>query len=313
MKIDPGAQQVIDLIKAAGRPPYETVGHMEARRLYLEARRVLQPDPPPIGEMRDLTAPGPTGLISIRLYRARPGKAGDKQPALIYFHGGGWVIGSLDSHDGVCRGLANGADCTVLSVDYRLAPEHKFPAAVDDAVAATQWIAENATSLGIDASRLAVGGDSAGGNLAAVVAQHVRDRGAPKLRFQLLIYPACDMSMTLPSITELAEQLPLTRSTMKWFVDLYLRDAGDVGDWRASPLKAKSLANLPPAYVLTAGCDPLRDEGEAYAAALKAAGVPVEAKRFDGQIHGFMTMGKFIPDAAKAMGEMSATLKRALG
>ena len=313
MKIDPGAQQVIDLIKAAGRPPYETVGHMEARRLYLEARRVLQPDPPPIGEMRDLTAPGPAGPISIRLYRARPGKAGDTQPALIYFHGGGWVIGGLDSHDGVCRGLANGADCTVLSVDYRLAPEHKFPAAVDDAVAATQWIAENSKQLGIDANRLAVGGDSAGGNLAAVVAQHARDRSAPKLRFQLLIYPACDMSMTLPSIAELAEQLPLTRSTMKWFVDLYLRDAADVGDWRASPLKAKSLTNLPPAYVLTAGCDPLRDEGEAYAAALKAAGVPVEAKRFDGQIHGFMTMGKFIPDADKAMNEMSAALKRALG
>jgi acetyl esterase len=313
MKIDPGAQQVIDLIKAAGRPPYETVGHMEARRLYLEARRVLQPDPPPIGEMRDLAAPGPAGPISIRLYRARPGKARDKQPALIYFHGGGWVIGNLDSHDGVCRGLANGADCTVLSVDYRLAPEHKFPAAVDDAVAATQWIAENAKHLGIDGDRLAVGGDSAGGNLAAVVAQHARDRSVPKLCFQLLIYPACDMSMTLPSITELAEQLPLTRSTMKWFVDLYLRGAGDVGDWRASPLRAENLADLPPAYVLTAGCDPLRDEGEAYAAALKAAGVPVEAKRFDGQIHGFMTMGKFIPDAAKGMSEMSAALRRALG
>lgn len=313
MKIDPGAQQVIDLIKTADRPPYETVGHIEARRLYLEARRVLQPEPPPIGEMRDLTAPSSAGPVSIRLYRARPGKAGDTQPALIYFHGGGWVIGSLDSHDGVCRGLANGANCTVLSVDYRLAPEHKFPAAVEDAVAATQWIAETAKELGIDAGRLAVGGDSAGGNLAAVVAQHARDRGAPKLRFQLLIYPACDMSMTLPSITELAEQLPLTRSTMKWFIDLYLRDSADVGDWRASPLKAKSLSNLPPAYVLTADCDPLRDEGEAYAAALKAAGVPVEAKRFEGQIHGFMTMGKFIPDAAKAMGEMSAALKRALG
>jgi len=287
---------------------------MEARRLYLEARRVLQPDPMPIAETRELTAPGPEGPIALRVYRARPVKGDDElQPALIYFHGGGWVIGSLDSHDGVCRGLANGADCTVISVDYRLAPEHKFPAAIDDAVAATEWIAENAKSLGIDANRLAVGGDSAGGNLAAVVALNACDRGIPKLRFQLLIYPACDMSMTLPSITELAEQLPLTRSTMKWFIDLYLRDETDVGDWRASPLQAKSLANLPPAYVLTAGCDPLRDEGEAYAAALKAAGVPVEAKRFDGQIHGFMTMGKFIPDADKAMNEMSAALKRALG
>lgn len=313
MKIDPGAQQVIDLIKAAGRPPYETVGHMEARRLYLEARRVLQPEPMPIAEMRDLTAPGPAGPIAIRLYRARTAKEGEAQPALIYFHGGGWVIGNLDSHDGVCRGLANGADCTVLSVDYRLAPEHKFPAAIDDAVAATGWIAANATSLGIDAKRLAVGGDSAGGNLSAVVALDARDKGAPKLRFQLLIYPACDMAMTHPSIAERAGQLPLTRATLKWFIDLYLRDTADVGDWRASPLKAKSLANVPPAYVLTAGCDPLRDEGEAFAAALKAAGVPVEAKRFDGQIHGFMTMGKFIPDAAKAMREMSAVLKRALG
>jgi acetyl esterase len=312
MTIDPGAQQVIALIQAAGRPPYETVGHMEARRLYLEARRVLQPDPAPIGEMRDLTAPGPAGPIAIRLYRARAAKAGEAQPALIYFHGGGWVIGNLDSHDGVCRGLANGADCTVLSVDYRLAPEDKFPAAIDDAVAATEWIAENAASLGIDREKLAVGGDSAGGNLSAVVALNARDKGAPKLRFQLLIYPACDMAMTHPSIAERAEQLPLTRATLKWFIDLYLRSAADADDWRASPLKANSLANLPPAYVLTAGCDPLCDEGEAYAAALKVAGVPVQVKRFDGQIHGFMTMGKFIPDAAKAMVEMSAALKRAL-
>jgi acetyl esterase len=313
MKIDPGAQQVIDLIVAAGRPPYPEVGHLEARRLYLEARKVLQPDPEPIAEMRDLTAPGPAGPIPLRLYRARPVKDGELQPALIYFHGGGWVIGNLDSHDGVCRGFANGAACTVISVDYRLAPEHKFPGAVEDSIAATKWIAENAKSLGIDANRLAVGGDSAGGNLTAVVAQHARDRGVPKLRFQLMIYPACDMGMTHPSITEFAEQLPLTRASMKWFIDSYLRNAADVGDWRASPLKAKSLAGLPPAYLMTAGCDPLRDEGEAYAAALKAAGVPVEAKRFDGQIHGFITMGKFIPGAATAMSEMSAALKRALG
>jgi len=312
MKIDPGAQQVIDLIKSSGREPYEKVGYQEARRLYLEARRVLQPDPEPIAEVRELTAPGPAGAIPLRLYRARPVQDGALQPALIYFHGGGWVIGSLESHDGVCRGLANGAGCTVISVDYRLAPEHKFPAAIEDAIAAADWIAENAKPLGIDSNRLAAGGDSAGGNLTAVVAQHARDAGKPKLRFQLLIYPACDMGMTHPSISELAEQLPLTRSTMTWFIDTYLRSAADVADWRASPLRAKSLAGLPPAYVLTAGCDPLRDEGEAYAAALRAAGVTVEAKRFDGQIHGFITMGKFIPDAAKAMGEMSAALKRAL-
>jgi acetyl esterase len=312
MPLDSGAQAVIDLIKAAGRPPYETVGHQEARRLYLEARRVLQPDPMPVEEVRQLTAEGPAGPIAIRLYRAHAAKDGDMQPALVYFHGGGWVIGSLDSHDGVCRQLATHSGCTILSVDYRLAPEHKFPAAVDDAIAATAWVSAHATRLGVDRNRLGVGGDSAGGNLAAVVAQHARDHGGPNLRFQLLIYPACDMGMGHPSITEFAEQLPLTRSTMKWFVDLYLRGAADVGDWRASPLQARALTNLPPAYVLTAGYDPLRDEGEAYAAALKAAGVPVEANRFPGQIHGFLNMGKFIPEAAEAVREMGAALKRAL-
>lgn len=312
MPLDPGAQKVIDLIKEVGRPPYETVGHIEARRLYLDARRALQPDPPPVGEVRDLTAPGPAGPVSVRLYRARAAGQGEAQPALVYFHGGGWVIGSLDSHDGVCRELANRADCTVLSIDYRLAPEHKFPAAVDDCVAATQWAWENAVSLGIDRDRLAVGGDSAGGNLAAVVALSARDSGTPKLKFQLLIYPACDMGMGHGSIAEFAEQLPLTRSTMKWFIDLYLRGAADVPDWQASPLKAGNLKNLPPAYILTAGYDPLRDEGEAYAAALKAAGVAVEAKRFPGQIHGFLNMGKFIPETADALALLGAALKRGL-
>ncbi|MGE5512788.1 MAG: alpha/beta hydrolase [Bacteroidota bacterium] len=312
MPLDPGAQQVIDLIKSVGRPPYETVGHEEARRLYLDARRVLQPEPMPIAETRDLTAPGPAGSMAIRLYRARASKPGETQPALIYFHGGGWVIGSIDSHDGVCRGLANHAGCTVLSVDYRLAPEHKFPAAAEDCIAATEWVWENAAALGVDRNRLAVGGDSAGGNLAAVVCLNARERGTPKLRFQLLIYPACDMAMGHGSIAEFAEQLPLTRSTMKWFIDLYLRGAADVADWRASPLKASNLKSLPPAYVLTAGYDPLRDEGEAFAAALKAAGVPVEAKRYPGQIHGFLTMGKFIPEAAAATQELGAALKRAL-
>lgn len=313
MPLDPGAQQVIDLIKSVGRPPYETVGHQEARRLYLEARRVLQPDPVPVGEVRDLTAQGPAGPIAIRLYRARAAKNDETQPALVYFHGGGWVIGSLDSHDGVCRELANKADCTILSVDYRLAPEHKFPAGVEDAVAATEWIWEHAATLGVDRNRLGVGGDSAGGNLAAVVALNARDRGMPKLRFQLLIYPACDMGMSHGSIAEFAEQLPLTRSSMKWFIDLYLRNAADAKDWRASPLRARDLKDLPPAYVLTAGYDPLRDEGEAYAAALKAAGVAVEAKRFPGQIHGFLNMGKLISEAATAVQEMGPALKRALG
>ena len=313
MSLDPGAQKVIDLIKEVGRPPYETVGHLEARRLYLDARRALQPDPVAVGEVRDLTAPGPAGPMAVRLYRGRAAKAGEAQPALVYFHGGGWVIGSLESHDGVCRELANRADCTVLSIDYRLAPEHKFPAAVEDCIAATHWVWENADTLGVDRRRLAVGGDSAGGNLAAVVALDARDRGTPKLKFQLLIYPACDMGMGHPSIARFAEQLPLTRSTMTWFIDLYLRGPADAADWKASPLKARELASLPPAYVLTAGYDPLCDEGEAYAAALKAAGVAVETKRFAGQIHGFLNMGKFISETADALAAAGAALKRGLG
>jgi acetyl esterase len=310
MPLDPGALKVIDLIKASGRPPYETVGHLEARRLYLEARRVLQPDPMPIGEVRELAAPGPVGPIGLRLYRARATKDGETQPALVYFHGGGWVIGSLDSHDGVCRALANYGDCTVLSVDYRLAPEHKFPACVEDSIAATEWVWENAASLGVDRTRIAVGGDSAGGNLAAVVALAARDRGLPKLCAQILIYPACDMSKDHPSIAELAEQLPLTRATMHWFIDLYLRSRADAQDWRASPLLAHNLRGTPPAFVLTAEYDPLRDEGEAYAALLKKAGVAVETKRFAGQVHGFLTMGRFISDADVATRELGAALKR---
>jgi acetyl esterase len=312
MPLDPGAQKVIDLIKEVGRPPYETVGHLEARRLYLDARRALQPEPPPVGEVRELTAPGPAGPMAIRLYRARAAKAGESQPALVYFHGGGWVIGSLDSHDGVCRELANRAECTVLSVDYRLAPEHKFPAAVEDCIAATEWVWENADKLGVARSGLAVGGDSAGGNLAAVVALHARDRGTPKLKFQLLIYPACDMGMGHGSMAEFAQQLPLTRSTMKWFIDLYLRSSADVSDWKASPLKSNDLRDVAPAYILTAGYDPLRDEGEAYAAALRTAGVAVEAKRFPGQVHGFLNMGKFIPETADALAVLGAALKRGL-
>ena len=238
-------------------------------------------------------------------------KAGTPQPALIYFHGGGWVIGDLESHDQVCRALANAARCIVVAVDYRLAPEHKFPAAVDDAIAATRWIAGNAARLGIDAARLAVGGDSAGGNLAAVVSLDARDRGGPPLVFQLLIYPGTDMRMDRPSHVRHAEQLPLRRATMQWFVGHYLRDAGDEADWRASPLRARDFRNLPPALVVTAGFDPLCDEGEAYAKALSGAGVRVAHERFGGQIHGFLSMGRMIADAGRLVALAADALKGA--
>jgi acetyl esterase len=219
------------------------------------------------------------------------------------------VIGDLDSHDVVCRKLADEGQLIVISVDYRLAPEHKFPAAVDDAIAATNWISENAGQFGIDAARLMVGGDSAGGNLAAVVAIAARDGNGPDIAGQVLIYPATDFAMTHPSHAEPETSILLTHSVIRWFRDHYLTGAADVHDWRASPVRAKTLIGLPPAYVLTAGADPLRDEGDEYAERLKQAGVPVTYRHFPGQFHGFFTMGKLLQQANIAAGEIGAWLK----
>ena len=312
MTINPDAAKVVELIIASGRPPYPTIGHVAAREIFVASRAILQPDPSPVAEVRDLAAKGPAGSIPLRLYRGKGMDTKSPQPTLIYYHGGGWVLGNLESHDGVCRDIANAAQCTVISVDYRLAPEAKFPAAADDSIAAAQWIHDNAAELGVDRTRLAVGGDSAGGNLSAVVALHARDNGGPKLKLQVLIYPSADMSSVYPSYEEFAEQLPLTRTTMDWFVDLYLRNrTEDAKDWRASPLHAKSLAGLPPAFVITAAMDPLRDEGEEFARALLKAGVPVEVKRFDGQIHGFLTMGRIVKDSAVAIADIATELRKA--
>jgi acetyl esterase len=313
MQLHPDAARVCEIIVAANRPPLETLTPQQAREAYLAARRLFQPDPPEVAEVAALEATGPNGPIPLRLYRGVGAGKGGLQPALIYFHGGGWVIGDLESHDQACRALANATRCTVVAVDYRLAPEHKFPAAVEDAVAATQWIAANAAGIGIDAARLAVGGDSAGGNLAAVVALHARDRGGPKLLFQLLIYPSTDMALEFPSHFRHADQLPLRRTTMQWFVDHYLRAADDKADWRASPLRSGNFTGLPPALVATASFDPLSDEGEAYAKALEKAGVPVTLQSFAGQIHGFLSMARIIADAdrlvAQAAGHLRSTFK----
>ena len=311
-KLDDGAQRVLDLIRETGRPPYETMQPTEARELYRKGRLLLQPEPPQVALTRDLSAPAPHGAIPLRLYRPAGSAADARLPTLVFFHGGGWVIGDLDTHDGVCRHLANGAGCAVVAVDYRLAPEHKFPAAVDDCIAATAWITAEAAALGIDPSRLAVGGDSAGGNLAAVVALDARDRSGPALRFQLLIYPAVDMAMGHESHRRFIDGLPLTHGTAAWFRDLYLRNAADRADWRASPLRARALGGLPPAYVMTVGFDPLRSEGDDYAAQLGKAGVRVTHRHLPTQIHGFITMGKLIPAAGGALDDAAAALKVAL-
>jgi acetyl esterase len=266
-----------------------------------------------VAAVRDLAAPGPAGLVPLRLYRPLGAAAEVPLPALVFFHGGGWVIGDLDTHDVVCRRLANASGAAIVSVDYRLAPEHKFPAAVEDAFAVTGWAAgAGAAVLGIDGRRLAVGGDSAGGNLATVTALLARDAGGPALRCQLLIYPATDLNMRHESQRRLAEGHLLTRSGQEWFHAQYLRSAADRDDWRASPLLAPSLAALPRTYVLTAGHDPLGDEGEAYARRLREAGVAVTERRFPGQIHGFITMGRMIAAAGQALDDAGAALKEAL-
>ncbi|MBV9785771.1 MAG: alpha/beta hydrolase [Acidisphaera sp.] len=316
MATDPDAQAVLDLVRLAGRPPYETLSPAEARQLYRESRAVLSPDPPEVALVRALAAPGPGGSIPLRLYRGAGTPAGAALPALIFFHGGGWVIGDLDTHDGVCRRLANEAGCAVVAVDYRLGPEHKFPAAVEDAMAATVWVAEQAGALDIDATRLAVGGDSAGGNLAAVVCLMARDRAGsslqpPPLRLQLLIYPALDFAMAHPSHTTYGEGHLLTASSIRWFRDQYLRSPADIADWRASPLRAPDLSRLPPAYVITAGCDPLCDEGAEYAQRLERAGNAVAHVRLSGQIHGFITMGRLIAAAGTATADAAAALREA--
>ena len=310
-RLHPDAARVCEMIVAANRPALETLTPSEARQAYLASRKALQPDPEPVAEVADLAASGPAGPIPLRLYRGIGADKGTPHPVLVYFHGGGWVIGDLESHDQACRALANAARCIVVAVDYRLAPEHKFPAAVEDAIAATRWVSHNAQSLGIDARRLAVGGDSAGGNLAAVVSLDARDRGGPPVVFQLLIYPGTDMHMDRPSHLRHAEQLPLRRPTMQWFVGHYLRGPRDELDWRASPLRAPSLRNLPPALIVTAGFDPLSDEGEVYAQALSDGGVQVTHRRFDGQIHGFLNMGRIVADAARLVSLAGDALKGA--
>ncbi len=311
MDLDPDAARALELIKAAGRPPYEALSAAEARQAYSSARVAVAPEPQEVAGVRDLSAPGPNGPIRLRHYLPR-GAAGQPLPGLVYCHGGGWVLGDLDSHDTVCRHLANAAQCAVVAVDYRLAPEHKFPAAVDDALAATAWVAAHAADLGIDPQRIAVGGDSAGATLAAVTCLAARDAGRPRLRYQLLIYPVTDFDMRTPSQEQLADGHLLTRGNQLWFQANYLRGPADKADWRASPLKVASVAGVPPAFVLTASHDPLRDEGEAYARRLVEASIRVTSWRVPGQIHGFLPMGKLMRASSPALDEIGRHLKAAL-
>ena len=312
--LHPQARALLDLFEQLGLPPTHTLSPEQARLAYRERRALTQPEPPPVAQVQDLQVPGLAGPIALRLYRPlQPAPTGaGLLPVLVYFHGGGWVIGDLDTHDTLCRELANGAGCAIAAVDYRLGPEHRFPAAVDDCLAATRWLQRNAATLRLDASRIAVGGDSAGGNLAAVVAITARDAGWPALVFQLLIYPATDMRRGAPSHTTNGEGYLLTRDTISYFHDHYIADPAHDLDWRASPLLHPDLSQLPPALVLTAGYDPLRDEGLDYSQRLSEAGSRATCVSFERQIHGFITMGNVIDEANAAVLLCADALRREL-
>jgi len=310
--LHPHARALLRLIEEKGVPPTHTLSPAEARSLYRERRTFTQPSPPEVAAARDLRAAGPAGDIPLRLYRPLGSAAADVLPVLVYLHGGGFVIGDLDTHDTLCRELANGSGCAVVAVDYRMGPECRFPAAVDDCVAATRWVHANAAEFKLDAGRMAVGGDSAGGNLAAVVALALRDAGGPALRFQLLIYPGTDQRRgTLSHITS-GQGFLLTRDTITYFHDHYIDQPHHDLDWRASPLLHKDHRNLPPAFVLTAGFDPLRDEGMAYAQQLTEAGTRTTLVDFPRQIHGFITMGRVIDEANAAVQLCASQLRAAL-
>lgn len=309
MPLNPQAQALLEQLAASGAPPLHELSVAEARQVIVDLFAIPD-EPDPVGKVMNRHIPGAEGDIPIRIYTP---EGNGPFPILVYFHGGGWVIGNLDAYDPTCRALTHAAGCLVVSVDYRLAPEHKFPAAPEDCYAALRWVAMHGASINGDPTRLAIGGDSAGGNLTAVVALMARDRGGPNLAYQLLIYPVTDHNYETVSYRENADGYLLTKEAMVWFWNHYLRSEADGKSPLASPLRAEHVQGLPPALVLTAELDPLRDEGEAYAARLQAAGVPVTLTRYDGAIHGFFSLGHVLDQGKQAIAEAAAALRAALG
>ncbi|MGE0732247.1 MAG: alpha/beta hydrolase [Acidimicrobiia bacterium] len=308
MGLDPIAAGLLQQMAEAGMPPLNELSPAEARQAAGGFIALAGPGDESV-KTEDRTVAGPGGPIPIRVYH--PQGVDGTVGALVYFHGGGWVIGDLDTTDAVCRNVTARSGCRVVSVDYRLAPEHRYPAPLEDCFAALRWVAEHGGELGVDPTRLAVGGDSAGGNLAAAVALKARDEGGPALRLQLLVYPVTDRSDGTASYAVNGDGYLLTTDMMRWFWDHYV-DASAADDPYVSPLRAGDLSGLPPAVVFTAEFDPLRDEGEAYAARLRDAGVAVEATRFDGQIHAFWQMPATFPAADTAADQAAAALRRTL-
>lgn len=311
--LDPQCKNIIDLVIEKGIPPTHTLTPAAARESYAQRRFFAQNDPAEVAEVHHLSVPGPGGEITLRGYRPIGSTADQILPCLVYYHGGGHVIGDLDTHDVLCRDLSNYAHCAVYAVHYRLAPEHIFPAAFDDCLAATQWVHVNAASLKIDPARIAIGGDSAGGQLAATVALGLKKSNSFKPALQLLIYPMTDATAKEGSMITNAQGYLLTKDSMDYFLGHYMPEEWMRKDWRGSPFLADDHAGLPPAFVITAGYDPLRDEGSKYADKLSASGVPTQYICFERQIHGFVPMGRVITEANTAVKLCAQALRDRFG
>ncbi|TPL91642.1 alpha/beta hydrolase [Mesorhizobium sp. B2-3-12] len=308
MTLDPDALRILEIARAACGEPFENGSVAAARAAYNASFPTQQGEHEPVAATSQQQIDGPNGLVTIRIHRGI-GAPRSGARAVLYLHGGGWVIGNLSSHDEICRWLANLGNAVIVCPDYRLAPEHKFPAGLEDCAAALRFMAGNAGDLGIDPARIAVAGDSAGGNLAAVLALLARDGLAPPLAAQILIYPNTDARQTADSYRRFGDGFGLTAATMAWFRDHYVRTPDDIADWRVSPLLASSLAGAAPAFVVTAGHDILADEGTAYAERLRADAVPLVLRHWPGQIHGFVSMGRHILAARQAVSEAAAWLQ----
>ena len=304
--LDPQVAAMRDRRAAQGAPPLYTLSLAQARAADLADIRAAAGTGEPVHEVTEREIPGP---LTIRIYRPDGGGA---QPALVYFFGGGWTLGTVDTADAIARSLANAVPCTVVVPGYRLAPEHRFPAAVQDCHAATRWVAEHGAQIGVDPGRIAVGGDSAGGNLAAAVTLLCRDGGGPALAAQVLVYPNTLHGADTPSMRDNSDPLLFNHHSVDWYWTHYLADPADGADPLASPLRAPNLSGLPPALVVTAEYDPLRDEGERYADRLRESGVPVTAHRYDGMVHGFFAMAGILDGGRRALADAADFLRKSL-
>ena len=312
MPLDPIVKGFLDQMKAAGGPKMSEIGAVAAREQFNALMQLAGPKDVPVGKTENITVPTPAGGVPIRVYT--PVAAGrDPMPALVYYHGGGFVIGSIESHDGLCRMMANEGGIRIIAVDYRLAPEHKFPAALDDAFAALSWVSQNAASIGVDANRIAVGGDSAGGALAAETAQLAKAKGGLALAAQMLLFPVTQIGEETSSQREFAVGYFLEKETLDWFYASYLASDADRSDPRISPLRAKDVSGLPPAYVMLGGFDPLHDEGMQYADKLRAAGVKVTVADYGDMVHCFVYLQTIVPQAHDALASAVKAVAAMLG